>query len=168
MTQLNLSAFSVGGIMLEFSHVSPQDDRNLNPRFPVVVGRVDMQLVGCLYRLVLWLILIPEMGAHRFARHESLSILRSEGASLCLEVLDKFKFTRAAKHYTWRGFRQSRGIRSKTKRVFTQFSPHDFTAFHWHGTASLLHYVTVVMLLAVFLAAELNPFYLKVRSSVST
>ncbi|KAN0129473.1 phosphatidylserine synthase 2 [Lactarius tabidus] len=65
------------------------------------------------------------------------------------------------KHYTWRGFRQSRGIRSKTKRVFTQFSPHDFTAFHWHGTASLLHYVTVVVLLAVFLAAELNPFYLK-------
>ncbi|KAH9999643.1 PSS-domain-containing protein [Russula compacta] len=65
------------------------------------------------------------------------------------------------KHYTWRGFRQSRGIRSKTKRVFTQFSPHDFTAFHWHGTASLVHYVTVVMLLAVFLAAELNPFYLK-------
>lgn len=46
--------------------------------------------------------------------------------------------------------------------MFTQFSPHDFTAFHWHGTASLLHYVTVVMLLAVFLAAELNPFYLKV------
>ncbi|KAI0290907.1 phosphatidyl serine synthase-domain-containing protein [Russula brevipes] len=65
------------------------------------------------------------------------------------------------KHYTWRGFRQIHGIRSKTKRVLTQFSPHDFTAFHWHGTASLLHYVTVVMLLAVFLAAELNPFYLK-------
>ncbi|KAI0059613.1 PSS-domain-containing protein [Artomyces pyxidatus] len=65
------------------------------------------------------------------------------------------------KHYTWRGFRQSRGIRSKTKRVFTQFSPHDFTAFHWHGTQSFLHYVTVVMLLAVFLAAELHPFYLK-------
>ncbi|THH10295.1 hypothetical protein EW146_g8420 [Bondarzewia mesenterica] len=65
------------------------------------------------------------------------------------------------KHYTWRGFRQSRGIRSKTKRVLTQFSPHDFTAFHWHGTASFLHYVIVVMLLAIFLAAELNPFYLK-------
>jgi len=65
------------------------------------------------------------------------------------------------KHYTWRGFRQSHGIGSKTKRVITQFSPHDFTAFHWHGTASFLHYVTVVMILAVFLAAELNPFYLK-------
>jgi phosphatidylserine synthase 2 len=77
-------------------------------------------------------------------------------------IPDKSELTQAAKHYTWRGFRQSRGIRSKTKRVFTQFSPHDFTAFHWHGTASLLHYVTVVVLLAVFLAAELNPFYLKV------
>ena len=86
MTQLNLGAFSVGGIMLEFSHVSPQDDRNLNPRFPVVAGRVDMQLVGYLYWLVLWLIFIPEMGAHRFARHESLSILRSEGASVCLKI----------------------------------------------------------------------------------
>ena len=32
MTQLNSGAFSVGGIMLEFSHVSPQGDRNLNPR----------------------------------------------------------------------------------------------------------------------------------------
>lgn len=67
-------------------------------------------------------------------------------------------------HYTWRGFRQSRGIRSKTKRVLTQFSPHDFTAFQWHGTQSFVHYVTVVILLAVFLAAELNPFYLKVRT----
>ena len=77
-------------------------------------------------------------------------------------IPDKSELTQVVKHYTWRGFRQSRGIRSKTKRVFTQFSPHDFTAFHWHGTASLLHYVTVVVLLAVFLAAELNPFYLKV------
>ena len=72
--------------MLEFSHVSPQDDRNLNPRFPVVAGRVDMQLVGHLYRLVVWLIYIPEIGAHRFARHESLSILRSEGASVCVDI----------------------------------------------------------------------------------
>jgi len=68
----------------------------------------------------------------------------------------------SSQHYTWRGFRQSRGIRSKTKRVLTQFSPHDFTAFKWHGTESFLHYVVVVMLLLIFLAAELNPFYLKV------
>jgi len=65
------------------------------------------------------------------------------------------------KPYEWRGFRQSRGIRSKAKRVMSQFSPHDFTAFKWEGTHSFLHYFTVVLLLAVFLAAELNPFYLK-------
>ncbi|EJF63275.1 phosphatidylserine synthase 2 [Dichomitus squalens LYAD-421 SS1] len=65
------------------------------------------------------------------------------------------------KGYTWRGFRQSRGIRSKTKRVISQFSPHDWTTFKWEGTASFGHYLTVVLLLAVFLAAELNPFYLK-------
>ncbi|KAI1785535.1 phosphatidylserine synthase 2 [Ganoderma leucocontextum] len=65
------------------------------------------------------------------------------------------------KGYTWRGFRQTRGIRSKTKRVISQFSPHDWTTFKWEGTASFMHYFTVVLLLAVFLAAELNPFYLK-------
>jgi len=65
------------------------------------------------------------------------------------------------KPYEWRGFRATRGIKSKAKRVLTQFSPHDFTAFKWEGTSSFLHYVTVVLLLGVFLAAELNPFYLK-------
>ncbi|EGN93988.1 hypothetical protein SERLA73DRAFT_189140 [Serpula lacrymans var. lacrymans S7.3] len=65
------------------------------------------------------------------------------------------------KPYQWRGLRQTRGLRSKARRVLSQFSPHDWTAFKWEGTASFQHYVTVVLLLAVFLAAELNPFYLK-------
>ena len=60
------------------------------------------------------------------------------------------------------------GIRSKTKRVISQFSPHDWTTFKWEGTASFGHYFTVVLLLAVFLAAELNPFYLKVGGVPST
>ncbi|TCD68502.1 hypothetical protein EIP91_010558 [Steccherinum ochraceum] len=64
-------------------------------------------------------------------------------------------------HYTWRGFKQSRGIRSKTKRVISQFSPADWTTFKWEGTADFTHYFAVMMLLTVFLAAELNPFYLK-------
>jgi len=63
--------------------------------------------------------------------------------------------------YEWRGLRQTRGLRSKARRVLSQFSPHDWTAFQWEGTASFVHYATVVMLLALFLAAELNPFYLK-------
>ncbi|KAF8956530.1 phosphatidylserine synthase 2 [Flammula alnicola] len=65
------------------------------------------------------------------------------------------------KPYEWRGFRQTRGIRSKAKRVLSQFSPHDFTAFKWGTATDFLHFSTVVLLLAVFLAAELNPFYLK-------
>jgi hypothetical protein len=68
--------------------------------------------------------------------------------------------------YEWRGLRQTRGLRSKAKRVLSQFSPHDFTAFKWEGTASFLHYITVVLLLGTFLTAELNPFYLKVGSAL--
>lgn len=66
------------------------------------------------------------------------------------------------KHYEWRGIRQTRGLRSKAKRAMQQFSPHDFTDFKWASTTDFLHYITVVLLLAVFLVAELNPFYLKV------
>ncbi|GJE91595.1 PSS domain-containing protein [Phanerochaete sordida] len=65
------------------------------------------------------------------------------------------------KKYQWRGFRQIRGVRGKTRRVISQFSPADWTTFKWEGTADFTHYVAVVLLLAVFLAAELNPFYLK-------
>ncbi|KAH7089387.1 PSS-domain-containing protein [Auriculariales sp. MPI-PUGE-AT-0066] len=46
------------------------------------------------------------------------------------------------KPFVWRG-RVAKGVRARTRRVLKQFSPHDFTAFN------------------VFLAAELNPFYLK-------
>ncbi|KAF8624415.1 hypothetical protein AX15_005895 [Amanita polypyramis BW_CC] len=41
------------------------------------------------------------------------------------------------------------------------FSPHDFTAFEWGTAISFRNYISVVLLLAMFLAAELNPFYLK-------
>jgi hypothetical protein len=95
-------------------------------------------------------------------RNEDLPILRSQGKS------DLFSptFSNALQPFEWRGFRQTRGLRSKARRVLSQFSPHDFTAFKWEGTTSFLHYFTVVLLLAVFLAAELNPFYLKVGIKV--
>ncbi|KAF7364781.1 Phosphatidylserine synthase 2 [Mycena venus] len=88
------------------------------------------------------------------------------------------------KPYSWRGLRQTRGLRSKARRVISQFSPHDFTSFKvlssissshfssspqlffrydysWGTATSFTHYFSVVLLLTVFLAAELNPFYLK-------
>jgi hypothetical protein len=57
--------------------------------------------------------------------------------------------------------RKTGAIRRNTRRVMKQFSPHDFTKFEWEGTTSFTAYVAVVLLLSLFLAAELNPFYLK-------
>ncbi|KAF8685447.1 phosphatidylserine synthase 2 [Rhizoctonia solani] len=65
------------------------------------------------------------------------------------------------KHFTWRSIHSTKGVRRKTKRVLKQFTPHDWTEFHWEGTSSFASYCAVFMLLATFLAAELNPFYLK-------
>lgn len=79
------------------------------------------------------------------------------GTYLGMKVCQYFE----VKPYSWRGFRQTRGIRPKMRRVLSQFSPHDFTAFKWGTATDFLHYFTVVLLLLVFLAAELNPFYLK-------
>ena len=104
-----------------------------------------------------------------FLRDESMPVLRSQGTTSCgsFHIVGRKKKVNQIIHvvqpYEWRGFRQTRGIRSKAKRVLTQFSPHDFTAFKWGTATDFLHFSTVVLLLAVFLAAELNPFYLKVR-----
>jgi len=65
------------------------------------------------------------------------------------------------KHYEWRSVAQTRGLKGKTKRVLGQFSPYNFTAFHWGGTKNFKSYFIVVWLLSVFLVAELNPFYIK-------
>ncbi|ESK85418.1 phosphatidylserine synthase 2 [Moniliophthora roreri MCA 2997] len=79
------------------------------------------------------------------------------GTYLGMKVCQYFE----VKPYEWRGIRQTRGLRSKAKRVLSQFSPHDFTSFTWGTASDFTHYVAVVLLLSVFLAAELNPFYLK-------
>ncbi|KAJ3822385.1 phosphatidyl serine synthase-domain-containing protein [Lentinula raphanica] len=79
------------------------------------------------------------------------------GTYLGMKVCQYFE----VKPYEWRGIRQTRGLRSKAKRVLSQFSPHDFTAFKWGTATDFTHFFSVVLLLSVFLAAELNPFYLK-------
>jgi len=79
------------------------------------------------------------------------------GTYLGIKLCEYFE----VKSFVWRGFRQTRGIKAKTRRVVSQMTPHDWTTFKWEGTASFSHYVTVLLLLVGFLAAELNPFYLK-------
>lgn len=91
-----------------------------------------------------------------------MSIFRSQGSSYFEHLVPRLIHLSFGKHYEWRGIRQTRGLRSKAKRAMQQFSPHDFTAFKWAGSTDFLHYITVVLLLGIFLAAELNPFYLKV------
>lgn len=91
-----------------------------------------------------------------------MSIFRSQGKPIWHYSYDGLIASILIQPYEWRGLRQTRGLRSKAKRVLSQFSPHDFTAFKWGTASSFLHYIIVVLLLAVFLAAELNPFYLKV------
>ena len=94
-----------------------------------------------------------------------MSILGSQGSHFINEAFTVGALIIGPQPYEWRGFRQMRGIRPKAKRVLSQFSPHDFTAFKWGTATDFLHFSTVVLLLAVFLAAELNPFYLKVGIS---
>ena len=65
------------------------------------------------------------------------------------------------KHYEWRSVAQTPGFKGKTKRVLGQFSPYNFTTFHWGGMKNFKSYCIVILLLTVFLLAELNPFYLK-------
>lgn len=109
--------------------------------------------------LILWKLI-------RCDRHEDLPVFGSEGERLPLFHLRAPQSKWMFQPYEWRGLRQTRGLRSKARRVLSQFSPHDWTAFKWEGTTSFLHYIIVVLLLTVFLAAELNPFYLKVGKPI--
>ncbi|GAB00005.1 uncharacterized protein L969DRAFT_210413 [Mixia osmundae IAM 14324] len=60
--------------------------------------------------------------------------------------------------FSWRGLStRSRGIKSRLK-VFT---PYDWTSFEWASTKRFRNYLSTVLLLAFFLVAELNVFYLK-------
>ncbi|KAJ3813545.1 phosphatidyl serine synthase-domain-containing protein [Lentinula aff. lateritia] len=100
-----------------------------------------------------WLGTYLGQSRHKAAQRLSSCAVLFAGMKVCqyLEV----------KPYEWRGIRQTRGLRSKAKRVLSQFSPHDFTAFEWGTATDFTHFFCVVLLLSVFLAAELNPFYLK-------
>jgi hypothetical protein len=42
---------------------------------------------------------------------------------------------------------------------------YDFTTFKWSAPTSFTNYVTVLLLLVGFVAAEINPFYLKASTA---
>src|ERR1700694_4201623 len=67
----------------------------------------------------------------------------------------------ATKRFVWRGSKETKGIRRKSSRVLRQMTPKDWTTFKWEGTHSFTGYIGTVSVLGLFLAAELNVFYLK-------
>jgi hypothetical protein len=136
---------------------------------PVLVGSCETQADNGGKRLTFlisgsWTYSFATGWAHTSVRKHTPHLVTSHNAPSGMKTCQYFD----VKHFEWRGLRQTRGVRAKTKRVIKQFAPADFTAFKWEGAKDLLHYVTTVLLLAVFLAAELNAFYLKARPSLTT
>ncbi|KAJ8299437.1 hypothetical protein KUTeg_023497 [Tegillarca granosa] len=65
------------------------------------------------------------------------------------------------KPYHWRSMWNIPTYRGKMKRFALQFTPHSWTDFDWKPTSSLKRWFAMLGVIAVFLLAELNTFYLK-------
>lgn len=65
------------------------------------------------------------------------------------------------KPYHWRGLWNIPSYSGKFKRVAEQFTPYSWTSYNWKATTSLTRWLAVCGITALFLAAELNLFYLK-------
>lgn len=66
-----------------------------------------------------------------------------------------------ASTYHWRGLWSIHTYSGKLKRILKQFTPYSWTEFDWHPTESLSRWIFTIGLVAFFLMAELNCFYLK-------
>ncbi|KAL5007110.1 hypothetical protein ScPMuIL_015916 [Solemya velum] len=65
------------------------------------------------------------------------------------------------KPYHWRGMWNIPTYSGKMKRVALQFTPYSWTDFDWKPTSSLKRWTAMLFIIAIFLLAELNTFYLK-------
>ncbi|XP_067655372.1 phosphatidylserine synthase 2-like [Haliotis asinina] len=65
------------------------------------------------------------------------------------------------KPYHWRGMWDIPTYGGKLRRVAAQFTPYSWTDFDWRPTASLKRWCAMCGVIAIFLLAELNTFYLK-------
>lgn len=65
------------------------------------------------------------------------------------------------KPYHWQGIWNIRSYREKMSRLGAQFMPYSWTDFDWRPTTSLKRWLAVLSVIAVYLVAELNTFYLK-------
>lgn len=65
------------------------------------------------------------------------------------------------KPYHWRGMWNIPSYRGKMKRIALQFTPYSWTDFDWRPLTSLRRWLCMLGVIAIFLVAELNTFYLK-------
>lgn len=79
------------------------------------------------------------------------------GIYLGLKTLRYFSM----KTYHWRGLWSISTYRGKIQRIFAQFGPHSWIDYDWKPTSSLTRWVFFLLVILIFLLAELNTFYLK-------
>jgi phosphatidylserine synthase 2 len=65
------------------------------------------------------------------------------------------------KPYHWRGMWSIQSYRGKINRVLRQFTPYVWTEFDWRPTSSIKRWFSMLLIIAMFLVAELNTFTLK-------
>lgn len=65
------------------------------------------------------------------------------------------------KTYHWRGLWNIPSYRGKLRRILGQFGPYVWVDYDWKPLSSLGRWFSVLGLIAIFLLAELNTFYLK-------
>ncbi|XP_029652149.1 phosphatidylserine synthase 2 [Octopus sinensis] len=65
------------------------------------------------------------------------------------------------KQYHWRGMWNIPTYSGKLRRVAAQFTPYSWTDYEWTPTSSLKRWMAMLGVIAIFLLAELNTFYLK-------
>ncbi|ESO97633.1 hypothetical protein LOTGIDRAFT_103737 [Lottia gigantea] len=65
------------------------------------------------------------------------------------------------KPYHWRSMWNMPTYKGMLRRVAAQFTPYSWTEFDWRPVSSLSRWLSMLALIAIFLLAELNTFYLK-------
>ncbi|KAI9592766.1 phosphatidyl serine synthase-domain-containing protein [Syncephalis fuscata] len=65
------------------------------------------------------------------------------------------------KGYRWEGIRDIPEYSGKVRRTVQQFTPHSWTKFEWGANKSFKKFSMMLVLSAIWLACEVNVFYLK-------
>ncbi|XP_076450814.1 phosphatidylserine synthase 2-like [Babylonia areolata] len=65
------------------------------------------------------------------------------------------------KPYHWRGMWNIHSYGGRLRRLAAQFTPYRWTDFDWRPMSSLKRWMAMLGVIAIFLLAELNTFYLK-------